>query len=404
MALRFVATDPDPYLMALPWDVPLEHWPDELLVPLPQGISRHVVRIVKVGDRVLAVKETRERLANREYQMLRDLQRLNLPVVAPLGVVTGRGTFDGEELEPALVTVHLRYSLPYRALFSHGLPTESMPRIIDALVVLLVRMHLAGFFWGDVSLSNVLFRRSAGEFSAYVVDAETGELHPQLSAGQREYDLEVTRVNLCGEMLDLQAGGLLDPKIGPETIADQVVDRYGVLWDELTGTEEFTPAELWRVERRVERLNELGFDVEETDLVADWEHASVRMTPRVVEAGHHRRELQRLVGLEVEENQARRLLTDIASFTAQHNLVGEDRGVVAHRWLTTVFEPVWAMVPVELRGTIEPAEAFHEILEHRWYLSEEAGREVDIFDTTRDYVETVLRNRPPATEVPAEAD
>jgi len=250
----------------------------------------------------------------------------------------------------------------------------------------------------------VLFRRSAGEFSAYLVDAETGELHPELSDGQREYDLEVASVNLVGEMLDLQAGGLLDTDVDPETIVTQITDRYAALWQELTGTEEFTPAELWRVERRVERLNELGFDVDETDLVADWEHASVRMTPRVVEAGHHRRELQRLVGLEVEENQARRLLNDLASFTAHQGLSREDRGVVAHKWLTTVFEPVWAMVPQELRGTIEPAEVFHEILEHRWYLSERAGREVDIFDTARDYIDTVLERRPTEVIEPADPD
>ena len=79
------------------------------------------------------------------------------------------------------MTRHLQYSLPYRSLFSHGLPHGSLPKILDALVVLMVRLHLSGFFWGDVSLSNVLFRRSAGEFAAYLVDAETGEL-PRRSA------------------------------------------------------------------------------------------------------------------------------------------------------------------------------------------------------------------------------
>jgi tRNA A-37 threonylcarbamoyl transferase component Bud32 len=398
MALHVVAATPDPALLGLPWEVPLEQWSEDLLVPLPQGISRHVVRIVRVGSEVLAVKETRERLAMREYRMLRDLQRLSLPVVTPVGVVTGRGTHDGEEIEPALVTLHLRYSLPYRALFSYGLPTESLPKVIDALVVLLVRMHLAGFMWGDVSLSNVLFRRSAGEFSAYVVDAETGELHPSLSDGQRAYDLEVAHVNLCGEMLDLQAGGLLDPNVDPEEIVDLVMERYAALWKELTATEEFATDEMWRVERRVERLNELGFDVQEIDLVA--EGGSVQLTPRVVEAGHHQRELQRLVGLDVEENQARRLLNDIASFTKSLDLGAEDRGEVAHRWLTTIFQPVLAMVPAKGRGKLEPAEVFHEILEHRWFLSERAGREIDIFETTRDYIDTVLAERPDIAAAP----
>ena len=70
--------------------------------------------------------------------------------------------------------------------------------------MLLVRLHLAGFYWGDVSLSNTLFRRDAGPFAAYLVDAETGEFHETLSRGQREYDLELARINIAGELLDLR--------------------------------------------------------------------------------------------------------------------------------------------------------------------------------------------------------
>ncbi len=394
MPLRIVATKPNPALVTLPWGKPLEEWEDELFLPLPRGISRHVVRIVRLGQDVYAVKETREAMAFREYRMLRDLQRLGLPTVVPVGVVHGRETPDGEEIEPALLTQHLRYSLPYRSLFSHGMRADSLPRLIDALAVLLVRLHLTGFFWGDVSLSNVLFRRSAGEFAAYLVDAETGELHPSLSEGQRNHDLTVAYENLYGELLDLQAGGLLDERVDPDSTVDRIRTRYDALWQELTGTEEFDAAELWRIEQRIEHLNELGFDVDELDIVTDWPRSTVRLQPKVVEAGHHSRDLQGLTGLDVEDNQARRLLNDIASFTAQFDLGGEDRAVVAQRWLTTVYDPILSMVPEELRGKLEPAEIFHEILEHRWYLSERAGKEVDIKVAAQSYIDTVLAKRP----------
>ena len=160
MALHVVASRPDPALLTLPWSTCLEDLGDEHVVPLPQGLSRHVVRIVRLRDRIYAVKETQEPLAFREYRLLRDLQRLNLPAVVPQAVVTGRTDAHGEKLPAALVTEHLRFSLPYRSLFSHGLTADNLPSLVDALVVLLVRLHLAGFFWGDVSLSNVLFRRS----------------------------------------------------------------------------------------------------------------------------------------------------------------------------------------------------------------------------------------------------
>jgi tRNA A-37 threonylcarbamoyl transferase component Bud32 len=393
MALRMVATRPNPALVTLPWHLSLEEWGEDVVVPLPRGISRHIVRIVRLGRDVYAVKQTREQWANREYRLLRDLRRLGLPAVEPVAVISGRSTRDDVVIEPALVTRHLQYSLPYRSLFSHGLPHDSLPKIVDALVVLLVRLHLAGFFWGDVSLSNVLFRRSAGEFAAYLVDAETGELHSTLSDGQRAHDLEVALTNIYGELLDLQAGGLLSEAVEADSIVTLVEDRYAGLWHELTGTEEYTTDELWRIEQRMERLNDLGFDVDEVDIVTDWDGATVRLQPRVVEANHHARALQGLTGLDVEENQARRLMNDVAAFTAHYDLGGEERAIVAHRWLTTVYEPVIAMVPPELRGRLEPPEVFHEILEHRWFLSEQIGAPVETRDAARAYIANVLAAR-----------
>jgi hypothetical protein len=394
MALRIVATRPNPALLTLPWHLPLQQWGEDVVIDLPRGLSRHVVRIVRLGRDVYAVKETRERFAFGEYRLLRDLRKLGLPTVEPVGVVAGRVGRNGDDIEPCLVTRHLQFSLPYRSLFSHGLPTESLPGLIDALVVLLVRLHLAGFYWGDVSLSNVLFRRSAGAFTAYLVDAETGELHERLSDGQRENDLDVAKTNIFGELMDLQAGGLLSESFDPFEIGSRAISRYAALWSELTGTEEFTTHEMWRLEQRIERLNDLGFDVDELDIITDWDGSTVRVQPKVVEAGHHSRELQGLTGLTVEDNQARRLLNDLAAYTAHQQLGGEDRALVAHRWLTNVYEPIVRMIPTELRGRLEPAEVFHEILEHRWYLAERAGHELDIFDVAKLYFDSVLRKRP----------
>ena len=222
---------------------------------------------------------------------------------------------------------------------------------LTALVVLLVRLHLAGFFWGDVSLSNVLFRRSAGGFAAYLVDAETGELRPQLSDQMREHDITVGCENVFAEVLDLQASGSLDEKVEAWDIAELIEARYLALWSELTDEEEFPAGEMWRIEQRIERLNDLGFDVDELDIVTDFDGDTVRIQPKVVEAGHHQRELQALTGLHVEDAQARRLLNDLASYTAHFDLGREDRSLVANRWLDDIYEPVTAMVPPEARGS-----------------------------------------------------
>ena len=394
MAMRIVASRPDPALLTLPWDLPLEDWSDDVVVPLPQGLSRHVVRIVRLDQRVYAVKETQDDIAFREYRMLRDLQRIGVPAVLPQGVVTGRETPHGQELPAALITRHLQFSLPYRTLFGRGMTAEHVPTLIDAIVVLLVRLHLAGFYWGDVSLSNVLFRRNAGEFAAYLVDAETGELHDEVSDGMRDYDITVGCENIFAELMDLSASGAVQQPIDGFGIIERLRTRYEALWAELTGLEEFRTDEMWRIERRVERLNDLGFDVDELDIVTDLGGDSIRIQPKVVDLGHHTREIQALTGMTVEDNQARRLLNDIASYTAHYDLGREDRHLVASRWMHEIFEPIMAMIPPDATGKLEPAEIFHEILEHRWYLSEQRGEEIDIHETARDYIARFLTAKP----------
>ena len=390
---RFLAAKPDAALIRLPWNVPLKEWPTKHLVALPRGISRHVVRFIQVGDHVMAAKEILEEVAVHEYRLLTELRRLKVPCVKPIGVVLGRDTGDGTELDPILLTKHLPFSLPYRALFHSGVKYDTLNRLLDAMVLLFVRLHLTGFFWGDVSLSNILFRRDAGQFAAYLVDAETGELHDQLTPGQRRHDLEIATTNLFGEFLDLEAGGMLDESLEPQWLADTIVARYNSLWKELTGVEEFSEEEMYRLEGRVRRLNALGFDVEEIDVRTSPDGRTIRMRPQVVEAGHHSRRLMRLTGLDAEEHQARRLLNDMDTFRA--SLPGKrSEAVVAHKWLSEVFEPAISHIPSDLENKRDPAQFFHELLDYRWYQSEREKREVSMEEAAEGYVANVLHTLP----------
>jgi len=392
--LELTAARPDPALLDLPWAIPLEDWPAERLAALPRGISRHIVRFVRVSNRVLAIKEIKLDLARREYAMLRNLERLDLPCVEPFGIVSGRQSRDGTTLDACLITRHLQYALPYRALYSQSLRPDTAQRLIDALAVLLVRLHLTGFWWGDVSLSNTLFRRDAGAFAAYLVDAETGELHPALTTGQREHDLDIARVNIAGELMDLEAGGLLEEVADPIEVSNRIVERYHTLWAALTEAERFETGDRWRVEERIRRLNDLGFDIDELSMSTDFDGTTIQIQPKVVDAGHHSRRLLRLTGLDVEENQARRLLNDLDSFRAATDRQNEDEELVAHDWLVSVYEPTVRAVPRNLAGKLEPAEVFHEVLEHRWYMSERAGTDIPIRLAVHDYVDQVLPAKP----------
>ena len=393
-SVNITAATVDPALLDLPWNLPLDQWSNEHIALLPKGISRHLVRFANLSGYVIAIKETTAEMAQREYEMLRTLQRLDVPCVDPVAVIKNRTDDDGDALNAALVTRHLKFSLPYRALFSQTLRPDTATRLVDALAVLLVRLHIVGFFWGDVSLSNTLFRRDAGAFAAYLVDAETGQLYDGgLSNGQRENDLEIARVNIAGELMDLEAGGRVDEELDPIKVSNGIVAAYRSLWKELTGSESFSSSERWRISQRVERLNELGFDIEELAIKTSDEGTTVRIQPKVVDAGHHSRRLLRLTGLDTGENQARRLLNDLDSYSATLGKRGLDEEAMAHEWLLRVFEPVVRAIPSDLKGKLEPAEVFHQLLEHRWFMSQAEGRDVPLAEALTSYINDILRHR-----------
>ena len=151
MSLAVTAAVADPDLLFFPWDMPLEEWPQELIVALPRGISRHIVRFVRIGGVVHAVKEIEEHYAQREYELLHELQKLGVPCVEPTAVVSGRIDQAGEPLPAALITRHLEFSLPYRAVFSSTPRPDTAVRLLDALTLLFVRLHHVGFSWNDCS-------------------------------------------------------------------------------------------------------------------------------------------------------------------------------------------------------------------------------------------------------------
>lgn len=393
-SLSITASAIDPALLSLPWNVPLSDWSSSDIVQLPKGLSRHLVRFATLSGKVIAVKETTGAMARREYDMLGNLTRLDVPCVDRFAVIDGRRDANGEPLPAALVTAHLKFSLPYRALFTQVLRPNTAARLVDALAVLLVRLHNVGFFWGDVSLSNTLFRRDAGAFAAYLVDAETGELHEGgLTRGQRLHDLDVARTNIAGEIMDLEAGGRLEGGIDAVEIADGIMSSYHSLWASLTDQESFAVSESWRITERVQRLNALGFDIGEMSIQTATDGTLVSIQPKVVDAGHHQRRLLRLTGLDVEENQARRLLNDLDEFRARISRIGSDEEMVAHEWLTRKFEPVIKAIPYDLRAKLEPAEVYHQVLEHSWYMSQNRGKSVPLAEVLTSYIDNVLRHR-----------
>ena len=383
-------------LYDLPWSKALEDWPEDPGLTSMRGISRHVVRLVRTGDRdedVFAVKETVEEFSRREYAALRELAARGAPSVEPLAVVEGRLDLRGNELPTALVTRYLPYSLPYRVILSSNVTPHEITMMANALALLLVKLHLIGFWWGDCSLSNTLFRRDADEYSAYLVDAETGEFQSSLTDGQREHDLEISLFNVAAELEDLAIAGYLHPGMDPIRSSKGVITRYRRLWAALNEPKILDPKDRHAVEKAMRSLQDLGFAVEEVEVALDGEKGVLKFVPKLVAAGYHQARLKEILGIDAEELQAKRLLASFDRYRSREATPKPPIEESARRWLTDVYDHVIKQIPDELRGRVEPAQMFHEILEHRWYLGEQAGYDLGLDFATKDYVEKVLPYR-----------
>jgi len=398
MALRITGIGEEiASVTGLPWHLPLEQWPEDPVLAEKRGISRHVVRLVRASSdpdaEVYAVKETVSEFANREYVILRQLSQLGAPCVEQVAVVEGRKDADGEELPCAIVTRLLPYSLPYRVILSSAVTANEITTMATALALLLVRLHLLGFWWGDCSLSNTLFRRDADGFAAYLVDAETGEFQKSLSDGQREHDLDIVHFNVAAELEDLALSGVLFPGMEPVRAAEAVIRRYRRIWAALNDRQLLDPKDRRAVEGAMRQLHDLGFAVEEVAVTIDGETQMISFQPKLVAAGYHTQRLRELMGLETEELQAKRLLASFDRYRARESASGLPLNAMAKKWLTEVFETVISRVPSNMRGRVERAQMFHEILENRWYLSEKLGYDVGLEMAADNYCVEILPSR-----------
>jgi len=384
-------------LAGLPWDQPLENWPEDPSLAAQRGISRHIVRLVRStsepDSEIYAVKETVEEFAVREYEALKELGLRGAPAVSQVAVVDGRRDAEGNELPCAIVTRFLPYSLPYRVVLSGSVTQHEITNMANALAYLLVRLHLLGFWWGDCSLSNTLFRRDADGFAAYLVDAETGEFQKSLSNGQREHDLDLARFNVAAELEDLKLAGVLFPAMDPIRASESVITRYRRIWNALSEPQILPANDRHAVEKAMRSLQDIGFAVEEVDIKLAGDQSTLTFTPKLVAPNYHSQRLKDLMGLETEEFQAKRILASFDRFRSREIERTPNMSEAAQRWLDEVFYIVVNSVPGNLKGRIEDAQLFHEVLEHRWYLGEKAGNDLGLDFATSDYIAQVLPSR-----------
>lgn len=368
-------------LLALPWIEPLGDW-DATEAPLrdiPVGPSRHLVRFVETDDGLWALKELPDRIATKEYAVLRGLEARSLPAVRPAGLVV-----QPQEDTAILVTRFLEGSWQYRRLLMRIPPNmpKHRERLLDAMANLLVDLHRNGVFWGDCSLANTLFSRDGQILQAWLVDAETSEIHPQLSDGQRRHDLDIMVENVAGGMIDLAVRFAQPPDVYSSLIdeAASVATRYQGLWDVLHAEPTFSYHDRYQVEGQIRRLHDLGFAVDEVTLQSDGAgNDRLRLKVAVAARQFHATQLRDLTGLDVGEGQARILLDDLRAY--QGRLQRETNTCVtdqeaARQWANDVLRPGMERAHQAVGGLGHPIQAYCDLLEVRWLLSEQAGHDV----------------------------
>lgn len=385
-----------PDFLDLPWSDPLPTWTVPELVDLPKGISRHEVRFVETDQGIYAIKELPERAARNDYEVLRQLEELAAPAVIPVGLVTNRTDDPHEEASAALVTVYEAFAFSYRELLAGAGFGRNRKRMLDAFAHLLVELHLAGCFWGDCSLSNVLYRWDADTIDTIMVDAETASVYPGgLSPGQRGEDISIMIENVAGGMADIAALAGTNLDQADLDMGSDISERYEQLWRELKDEEIIGADERYRITDRIARINALGFDVEEVDVVSGPEGNEFRFKLRVGGRTFHSRRLRDLTGIDALENQARQILADLYYFQAKegsHNPTMKN--VAAVRWRVGEFEPTITEL-AGLEGVSDPVQAYCDVLHHRYNLATHLGRDVPTDEALADWVESGMPGYPP---------
>jgi hypothetical protein len=410
---RLRLRDPAIDLVDLPWELPLVDWPSDRLAfrNVPVGPSRHLVRFLVSGGVLYALKELPLMVGRREYDVLLHLEGLGLPTVEAVGVAEAPGRGNA-----ILVTKFLPHSLQYRRLMMR-LPAGPGPhrdRLLDAMAFLLVDLHRSGVFWGDCSLANTLFRRDGDRIEAYLVDAETSEVHPSLSDGQRAYDVEILVENVGFGLADLAAmQGRTDDSDDSILAAERVRDRYSQIWLMIHDEPILHPDDRQAIRNRVRKLNELGYSVD-LDVDPDADDGRVRLRMSITTRRYHAHQLERRTRLRALEGQAQLLLNDLneyGTWLEWHDGRRVEPAEGAARWLGDVYRPTLARIGQAVGPDRDLVQAYCDVLEQKWYLSEQAGHDAGLSAAIDSYLamgapapETVRGGGPAAAGDPEDAD
>ncbi|GAC1625279.1 MAG: hypothetical protein NVS4B7_15750 [Ktedonobacteraceae bacterium] len=380
-------------LEGLPWNVPLDEWPQHGVVPLVirRGESRHPVIFVEREKVRYAIKETTPRMAQREIANLHEIERRGIPALSPIGSVivpappllldehgpagiaeyiSGDRGYTVTRLAPRVIPQALLYRVPFTRKNKH--------RLLSAIAILLIELHEHGIYWGDPSLANVLMRIDGRCILAIMADAETTELFAgPVNNRLREQDLESFGESLLWQAEDLRQA--LELPEEQELVDDKdfryFEQRYHLLRREharLSSSPGFTT--LFQFQHMLETLNKWGFSVLSMGGHAFQEVATVL-------PGWYVRRIAELLGITVPGKYARRFYNTILGHQAM--LSKNEKRVVsveeaAKDWYMRYHLPAILLLRQNLSSGQDPMQAYFTIIDLKWKMSLKAGHEISM--------------------------
>jgi hypothetical protein len=356
-------------LERLPWSVPISDWHSYGVntLNIKRGISRHVVVFVKTGRFSFGIKEISEDISRKEIDNYEQLLLKGIHTLIPAGFVvreeqvipieTPIGIQYEENFIAHTVTLLVQNVLPDSLLYSRNFRKENRQKIWDAIVQLFVQLHINGVYWGDASLANTLIKFDKRDIPfigmqtilrAYLSDAETVEIRPKLSRSLREADLNFFFESMDWIHEDLRLSGMIRENSGTEADKIYIKERY---------------SQLYRVEKKKKKFEQ------QTSFNIDKFLGSISDPSYVDQFLKH-----------IEEHKwymSEKLNGDVTLADATRD------------WYNTIFVPICRLFRteyiVELFKGKTAAELYIEIMNNKYYLSQQAGKDVGMIPAMHDY-------------------
>ncbi|MCI0697283.1 DUF4032 domain-containing protein [candidate division KSB1 bacterium] len=356
-------------LQKLPWQYPIEEW-RQLGVKhlnIKAGIGRHPVVFVQVDGRNLVVKQLGFEVSQREVDNYKEMLLRGIHTLIPLGCVmreeepiavkTPVGKIYERNLIGHTVTLLIDRVLPDSQLYRRAFKFENRQRIWDAIVDLFVELHLNGVYWGDASLANTLIKfykvdiphiGKKTQLKAFLADAETVEIHDSISDSLREADVGFFIESMEWIDEDLRASGIIRDELATEQDKAYVQTQYERRYEVAVKGRAFEKMSALNIDQYLGPVRDPAyFDTLQKHIDEHKWYLSERRKREV-------------------------------PFTA-----------AAQDWLQKVFIPVCELIKKE--GVLDffpgktASELYVEIMNNKYLLSKEKGKDVGIIHAARDY-------------------